>query len=167
MKMMKPAGWAGVLGVFLGVTVHGGVQDRSDVPDVMTKTITEQLDDEIPGWTMVSAPACGPAGPASADIDSDKSLDVAMVVNTPGGEARIVVVLPRVVGGAVVHDLGPLAAVSGATHVVVVPLGTAVRDPGAMFDDYLSGPTFAAASCEKALTAFPWAGTGFRQRPLR
>ncbi|MBK9241509.1 MAG: hypothetical protein IPL75_14890 [Acidobacteria bacterium] len=49
MKMMKPAGWAGVPGVFLGVTVHGGVQDRSDAPDVMTKTITEQLDDEIPG----------------------------------------------------------------------------------------------------------------------
>lgn len=90
-----------------------------------------------------------------------------MVVNTPGGEPRIVVVLPRVIGGAVVHDMGPLAAVAGATHEVVVPLGTAVRDAGAMFDDYLSGPTFAAASCDKAIAAFVWSGNRFRQRALR
>ncbi|MBK9241508.1 MAG: hypothetical protein IPL75_14885 [Acidobacteria bacterium] len=57
-------------------------------------------------------------------------------MNTPGGEARIVVVLPRVVGGAVVHDLGPLAAVSGATTWWWCHWAPR-SGTRAMFDDYL------------------------------
>jgi hypothetical protein len=49
----------------------------------------------------------------------------------------------------------------------VLPLGTPIRGPGDMFDNYLSGPTFVAASCDKPLIAFVWTGYGFRPRPIK
>lgn len=168
MNSLKPAAWAGVLCVFLGVTLNGAAAPLQDPPEVLTKAIRKQLDKQFPAWTVAAAPACqGAASTATADIDFDQEPDAGLVVTTQGGEARVVIAMPRVIGGAIVHDLGPLAAVPGATHLVVLPLGTVVREPGAMFDDYLSGPTFAAASCEKALVAYVWNGYGFRSRPVK
>ena len=168
MNVLKPAGWAGVLCVFLGVTLTGAMAPSQDPPEVLTKAIRKHLDKQFPAWTLAPVPACqGAVSPATADIDFDQETDAAFVVTTQGGEARVVIAMPRIVGGAIVHDLGPLAAVPGATHMVVLPLGTAVREAGAMFDDYLSGPTFAAASCEKALVAYMWNGYGFRVRPVK
>lgn len=167
MNVLKPAGWAGALCVFLGVTV-GATVPVQDPPEVLTKAIRKHLDKQFPAWTLAPAPACpGAVSPATADIDFDQETDAAFVVTTQGGEARMLVAMPRVIGGAIVHDLGPLSDVPGATHLVVVPLGTVVREPGAMFDDYLSGPTFAAASCEKPLVAYKWTGYGFRPRTLK
>ncbi len=167
MKVMNPAGWAGVLCVSLGVAL-GASAPVQDPPEVLTKSIRKKLDKQFPAWTLTAAPACpGAPSPATADIDFDQQPDAGVAVTTQGGEARVVIVLPRVIGDAVVHDLGPLSAVPGATHMVVLPLGTVVRDAGAMFDDYLSGPTFAAASCEKALVAYSWTGYGFRARTLK
>ena len=168
MNVFKPAAWAGVLGVFLGVSSLGAVAPQQDPPEVVTKTIRKSLDKQFPDWTLVQAPACPAAvnAPATADIDFHQSTDLAIIVTVPGGEPHMVVALPRVIGGSIVHDLGPLSAVPGATHIVVLPLGTAVRGPGDMFDNYLSGPTFAAASCEKPLVAFVWTGYGFRPRPI-
>ena len=168
MHSLKPAGWAGALCVFLGVTLHGAAAPMQDPPEVLTKEIRKQLDTQFPAWSAAPAPVCaGAASPATADIDFDREADVALVVTTQGGEPRVVIAMPRVIGGAILHDLGPLAAVPGATHLVVLPLGTPVREPGAMFDDYLSGPTFAAASCEKALVAYMWNGYGFRSRQVK
>jgi hypothetical protein len=167
MKVMNPAGWAGVLCVSLGVAL-GASAPMQDPPEVLTKSIRKKLDKQFSAWSLAAAPACpGAASSATADIDFDQNLDTGLVVTTHGGEARVVIVLPRVIGDAVVHDLGPLSAVPGATHLVVLPLGTVVREAGAMFDDYLSGPTFAAASCEKALVAYSWTGYGFRARTLK
>jgi hypothetical protein len=167
MKVLKPAVLAGVLGVFFGVSSLGAVAPQQDPPEMLTKAIRKSLDKQFPGWTLAPAPACPTATmPATADIDFDQSIDVAMVVTVPGGEPHMVVALPRVIGGSIVHDLGPVSAFPGATHLVVLPLGTAVRGPGDMFDNYLSGPTFAAASCEKPLVAFVWTGYGFRPRPI-
>lgn len=166
MKVMNPAGWAGVLCVSLGVAL-GASAPVQDPPEVLTKSIRKKLDKQFPAWTLPAAPACPGAQPATADIDFDQQTDAGLVVATQGGEARAVIVLPRVIGDAVVHDLGPLSAVPGATHLVVLPLGTVVREAGAMFDDYLSGPTFAAASCDKALVAYVWNGYGFRTRSLK
>lgn len=168
MNVLKPAVWAGVLCVFFGVTLNGATAPFQDPPEVLTKAIRKHLDRQFPEWTLAAAPACqGAVSPATADIDFDTETDAALVVTTQGGEARVVIAMPRVIDGAIVHDLGPLAAVPGATHMVVLPLGTAIREAGAMFDDYLSGPTFAAASCEKALVAYVWTGYGFRVRPLK
>ena len=167
MKVMNPAGWAGVLCVSLGVAL-GASAPMQDPPEVLTKSIRKKLEKQFPAWTLAAAPACpGASSPATADIDFDQQTDAAFVVATQGAEAHVVIVLPRVIDDAVIHDLGPLSAVPGATHLVVLPLGTKVRDAGAMFDDYLSGPTFAAASCEKALVAYSWTGYGFRARPLK
>lgn len=167
MKTVNPAAWAGVLCVSLGVAL-GATAPVQEPPEVLTKTVRKHLDKQFPAWTLAAPPACPAAvAPATADIDFDKEMDAALVLSTQGGEARAVVVMPRVVGGAVVHDLGPLSAVPGATHLVVVPLGTVVRDAGSMFDDYLSGPTFAAGSCEKPLVAYAWTGYGFRARPIK
>ena len=167
MKILKPAAWAGVLGVFFGMSAVGAVTLQPPAPDVLTKTIRKTMDKQFPGWTMAPAATCPAASaPATADIDFDQSADVALIVTVPGGEPQMVVVMPRVIGGAVVHNLGPLSAVPKATHLVVLPLGTSIRGPGDMFDDYLSGPTFAAASCEGPLVAFVWSGYGFRQRPI-
>lgn len=168
MNLLKPAAWAGVLCVFLGVTLNGAAAPSQAPPEVLTKAIRKHLDKQFPAWTLASAPACqGAVSPATADIDFDQETDAAFVVTTQGGEARVVIAMPRLIGGAIVHDLGPLAAVPGATHMVVLPLGTVVREAGAMFDDYLSGPTFAVASCEKALVAYMWTGYGFRARPVK
>ena len=167
MKVMNPAVWAGVLCVSLGMTL-GATAPLQDPPEVLTKSIRKKLDKQFPAWTLTAAPACqGAASPATADIDFDLETDAAFIATTEGGEARVVITLPRVIGDAVIHDLGPLSAVPGATHMVVLPLGTVVREPGAMFDDYLSGPTFAAASCDKALVAYVWTGHGFRTRPVK
>lgn len=168
MNVLKPVGWAGVLCACLGVTLNGAIALAQDPPEVLTKAIRKNLDKQFPEWTLAAAPICpGAVSPATADIDFDQEPDAAFVLTTQGGEARVVIALPRVIGGSVVHDLGPLSAVPGATHLVVLPLGTVVREPGAMFDDYLSGPTFAAASCEKALVAYVWTGYGFRERSLK
>ncbi len=168
MKVLKPVALAGVLGVFCGVSSVGAFAPPQDSPEVLTKAIRKSLDKQFPGWTLAQAPACPVAtAPATADIDFDLSTDIAMVVTVPSGEPHMVAALPRVIGGSIVHDLGPLSSVPGATHLVVLPLGTAVRGPGDMFDNYLSGPTFAAASCEKPLVAFVWTGYGFRPRPIQ
>lgn len=165
MKVLKPAAWAGVLCVFLGVTLNGATAPSQKSPEVLTKAIRKHLDKQFPAWTLAAAPACqGAVSPATADIDFDQETDAAFVVTTQGGEARVVIAMPRIIGGAIVHDLGPLSAVPGATHLVVLPVGTVVREPGAMFDNYLSGPTFAAASCDKVLVAYVWTGYGFRER---
>jgi hypothetical protein len=168
MNVLKPAAWAGVLGVFLGVSSVGAFVSPQEPPEVLTKAIRKMLDKQFPGWTLAPAPACPAATQlATADIDFDQSTDVAMVVTVPGGEPHMVVALPRVIGGSIVHDLGPLSGVPGATHLVVLPLGTPIRGPGDMFDNYLSGPTFVAASCDKPLVAFVWTGYGFRPRPIK
>jgi hypothetical protein len=168
MKELKPAVWAGVLGVFLGVSAFGVFAAPQDPPEVLTKAIRKTLDKQFPEWTAAPAPTCPSATPqATADIDFDQSADVALIVTVPGGAPQMVVALPRVIGGSIVHDLGPLSAVPGATHMVVLPLGTATRGAGDMFDNYLSGPTFAAASCEKPLIAFEWTGYGFRRRVIK
>jgi len=168
MNVLKPAGWAGVLYVFLGATLAGATAPAQDPPGALTKAIRKTLDKQFSGWTPAPAPSCpGATALATADIDFDQSIDVAMVVTVAGGAPQIVVAMPRVIGGAIVHNLGPLSAVPGATHLVVLPLGTAIRGPGDMFDNYLSGPTFAASSCEKPLIAFEWTGYGFRPRPVK
>jgi hypothetical protein len=169
MNVLKPAAWAGVLCVSLGMSTLGAFAPQPDSPDVLTKALRKSIDKQFPDWTLAPAPACAAAveSTASADIDFDQSTDVAMVVTVPGGEPQMMVALPRVVGDSVVHKLGPLSAVPGATHLVVLPLGTAIRGPYDMFDDYVSGPTFAAASCEKPLIAFVWSGNGFRERPVK
>lgn len=168
MNVRKPAVLAGVLGVFFSVTGAAETRVPQGSQDAIPKAIQKKLDKEREGWAVAAAPACqGAATVATADIDFDQATDAAMVLASGGAEPRIVIALPRVIGDAAVHDLGPLSAVPGATHLVVMPLGTAVREPGAMFDDYLSGPTFAAASCEKALVAYVWNGYGFRARPLK
>jgi hypothetical protein len=163
MKWMKLAACTGVLGAM----ATGAEALTQEPPAVLTKAIRKQLDAQLPGWTVAAAPACAAgANPVTSDIDFDRSIDVAMVVDTPGGEPHIVVAMPRVVDGARAFDLGPLSAIAGATHVVVLPQGRPVRWPGAMLDDYLSGPTFAAASCAGPVVAFVWTGYGFRTVPV-
>ncbi|MCC7186831.1 MAG: hypothetical protein IT185_11345 [Acidobacteria bacterium] len=168
MNVLKPAGWAGVLCVFFGVAFVGATPALQDPPEVVTKAMRKALDQQFPEWATAPAAACPTAvdTPATADVDFDMETDVAMIVAVPGGEPHMVVAMPRVIAGSIVHDLGPLSAIPGATHLVVLPLGTAVRGPGDMFNDYLSGPTFAAASCDKPLVAFVWTGYGFRKRPI-
>jgi hypothetical protein len=168
MRFSKPAAWAGALCVFLSGLSSGLSAVMQDPPEVLTKVIRSQVDEQFPDWTLVASPACAtPGGPAAADIDFDQSTDVALVATTPAGEPRVLIAMPRVIGGAIVHDLGPLSEIPGATHVVVLPQGRVVRAAGAMFDDYLSGPTFAAASCERPLMAFVWNGYGFRRVEVR
>lgn len=164
MKSSKPAAWAGVLGVFLSaavISVSAAIQSQSEA---ISKTIRKQMDRQFAEWSVAAAPGCaGATNPAIADIDFDQSADVAMVVRTDTGASHVVIAMPRVVGGAIVHDLGPLSAVPGATHLVVLAQGRVVSAPGAMLVDYLSGPTFAAASCDGPLVAFVWTGYGFRR----
>lgn len=167
MKRLKPAGWAGALCVFL-MAASSWIPAIAQEPQAeLAKAIRKQLDKQFDGWTVAPAPACpGASSHAAADIDFDRSGDVALIVNTPAGEPRVVIAMPRVIGGAIVHDMGPLAAIPGATHVVVLPQGRVVRAPGAMFDDHLSGPTFAVASCERPIVAFVWTGYSFRKIPV-
>lgn len=170
MTYSRPAAWAGSLCVLLCVWLVGVGAVAQDPTDSVSKTIRKKVDAQFPGWTLVPAPVCT-AGVASAavttaDIDFDQSVDVAMVVQTPSGAPHVVVAMPRVIGGAIVHDLGPLASVPGATHITVLPQGYAVRARHDMFDNYLSGPTFAAASCEGPLVAFVWTGYSFRPVPV-
>lgn len=163
MKYSKLAAWAGALGVFVSAAV-GVSAVTQEQPEAISKAIRKQMDRQFAEWAVVGAPTCaGASNPTVADIDFDQSPDVAMVVRTDGGEPHVVIAMPRVLGGAIVHDLGPLSAIPGATHLVVLPQGRVVSEAGAMLVDYLSGPTFAAASCEGPLVAFVWTGYGFRR----
>lgn len=171
MMYSRPARWAGSLCVFLCVGMSGATalaQEPATSPiATVSKDVRKKLDDTFPGWTLAAAPACAAsAAIVSADIDFDQFADTALLVQMPSGATHIVVALPRVINAAVVHDLGPVTAIPGATHLSVLPLGRAVRRPGTMFDDYLSGPTFAVASCERPLVAFTWSGYGFRSVPV-
>jgi len=164
MKYLKLAAWAGGLGVFVSAAVISVSAVTQVPPEVVTKAIRKQMDRQFPaGWAVAGVPGCaGASNPAVADIDFDQSPDVAMVVQT-GGESHVAIAMPRVLGGAIVFDLGPLSAIPGATHLVVLPQGRVVSAPDAMLVDYLSGPTFAAASCDGPLVAFVWTGYGFRR----
>jgi len=164
MKYLKLAAWAGGLGVFVSAAVISVPAATQAQPEVVTKAIRKQMDRQFAGWTMAGVPGCvGASNPAIADIDFDTSPDLAMVVQTSTGEPRFVIAMPRVLGGAIVHDLGPVSDVPGATHFVVLPQGRVVSAPDSMLKDYLSGPTFAAASCDGPLVAFAWTGYGFRR----
>lgn len=171
MMNSRPAWWAGSLCVFLGIVISGAVaigqEPAAALSATVSKDLRKKLDDAFPGWTMAAAPACAPnAAIVSADIDFDQQADTAFLVQMPSGVIHVMVSLPRVVDKLVLHDLGPLNAVAGGTHLSVQPLGRAVRRPGTMFDDYLSGPTFAVSSCERPLVAFAWSGYGFRSVPV-
>jgi len=163
MKYSQLAAWAGGLGVFFTAAVISVSAATQVEPEGVTKAIRKQMDRQFTGWAIAGVPGCvGASNPITADIDFDQSPDVAMVVQT-GGESHVVIAMPRVLGGAIVFDLGPLSAIPGATHLVVLPQGRVVSAPGAMLVDYLSGPTFAAASCDGPLVAFVWTGYGFRR----
>lgn len=167
MTVLRPAAWAGVLCVSLSVAPIGARVMVQDPPVELTKAVRKALDTTFPGWALVPPPACVSAStPASADINFDLLPDLGLVITTASGETRLVVVMPRSVGRPVVHDLGLASSTAGATHVTVLPTGRPFRRPAAMFDDYLSGPTFAAASCSRPLAAFLWTGYGFRAVPL-
>ena len=164
MKYSRLAALAGGLGVFLcaaAISVSATPQGESEG---ISKAVRKQMDKQFDVWSVAGVTGCaGASNPTVADIDFDQSTDVAMVVQADGGEPHVVIAMPRVLGGAIVHDLGPLSAIPGATHLVVLPQGRVVSEPGAMLVDYLSGPTFAAASCEGPLVAFVWTGYGFRR----
>ncbi len=167
MRYFRPARWAGSLCVFLSVVMSGASAAGQEPTVTVSKDLQKKLTKQFPGWTLAAAPACAAsAGMVSADIDFDQQADTALLVQMPSGATHVVVALPRVVNVAVLHDLGPLSAVAGATHLSVLPLGHAVRRPGAMFDDYLSGPTFAVSSCDAPLVAYVWTGYSFRPVPV-
>lgn len=167
MMYSTPARWAGSLCVFLCVVMSGSGAIAQEPAADLSKDLRKKLAEQFPGWTLAAAPACAAsANVVTADIDFDQHADTALLVQMPSGATHVVVVLPRVIDNAVLHDLGPVSAIAGATHLSVLPLGHPVRRPGAMFDDYLSGPTFAVSSCEGPLVAFAWTGYSFRPVPV-
>lgn len=167
MMYSRPARWAGSLCVFLCVVMSGSTTTAQEPAVDLSKDVRKKLTAQFPGWTLAAAPACAAsANVVKADIDSDQQGDTALLVQLPSGATHVVVALPRVINDAVVYDLGPVSTFAGATHLVVLPTGHPVRGPGAMFDDYLSGPTFAVSSCGAPVVAFVWTGYGFRPVPV-
>lgn len=167
MMYSTPARWVGSLCVFLCVVMCGSTATAQEPAVDLSKELRKKLAAQFPGWTPAPAPACAAsANVVQADIDFDQQDDTALLVQLPSGATHVVVALPRVINDAVLHDLGPVSAFAGATHLAVLPTGHPVRGPGAMFDDYLSGPTFAVASCDAPLVALVWTGYGFRPVPV-
>lgn len=166
MDVPKSAGLAGPLCVLLLVLILIAPAAAQGRPEALTKPIQGQLDKKWPDWTLAEAPSCAET-PVAVDINFDGADDLGLLIVPVDGAARLVVAMPQVIGGATLHDLGPLSDVPGATHFTVLPQGRPFRAPGAMLVDYLSGPTFAAASCGEPLVAFVWTGRGFRPVPLK
>jgi hypothetical protein len=154
-----------ILAGLLAIGASGRAEARQlELPD----KAEDALDDRWDTWSVAplatEATSCAPeaAGALSLDVDSDGLEDIVLAVLTPDG-VRLVALLRRL-RGYDLYDVDALGEIEADGHLVVMPRGTAYRNPRTSLDDYVANDTVGVHRCDQEqVELYLWYGFRFEK----